>query len=61
MRGGVPAFFLLREPHTVHTAAYEGVSNPALALPPVGIGTLPARENRKCIRIFAVSVGNARR
>ena len=39
MRGGVPAFFLLREPHTVHTAAYEGVSNPALALPPVGIGS----------------------
>ena len=44
------AFFLLREVHTVHTAAYGSHWNPALALLPVGIEALPARRNQKCIR-----------
>ena len=44
------AFFLLREVHTVHTAAYGSHRNQALALLPVGIGASSARENRKCIR-----------
>ena len=44
------AFFLLREVHTVHTAAYDRKPNRALALLPVGIEASPARENRKCIR-----------
>ena len=48
--GVFSAFFLLREVHTVHTAAYGSHRNPALALLPVGIGTLPARQNQKCIR-----------
>ena len=48
--GPFSAFFLLREVHTVHTAAYGSHRNPALALLPVGIGTLPARQNQKCIR-----------
>ena len=46
-------FFLLREVHTVHTAAYGSLRNRALVLLPVGIEALPARENRKCIRILA--------
>ena len=41
------AFFLLRE---VHTAAYDRKPNRALALLPVGIEALPARQNQKCIR-----------
>ena len=48
--GPFSAFFLLRELHTVHTAAYGSRWNPVLALLPVGIETSPARENRKCIR-----------
>ena len=44
------AFFLLRELHTVHTAAYGSHRNQALALLPVGIGASSARRNRKCIR-----------
>ncbi len=44
------AFFLLRELHTVHTAAYGSHRNQALALLPVGIGASSAREDRKCIR-----------
>ena len=48
--GVFSAFFLLREVHTVHTAAYGSHRNPALALLPVGIGVSSARENRKCIR-----------
>ena len=48
--GPFSALFLLRELHTVHTAAYGSHRNQALALPPVGIGALPARENDKCIR-----------
>ena len=48
--GPFSAFFLLRELHTVHTAAYGSHRNQALALLPVGIGALPARENDKCIR-----------
>ena len=44
------AFFLLREMHTVHTAAYDRKPNRALALLPVGIEASPAREDRKCIR-----------
>ena len=44
------ALFLLRELHTVHTTAYGSHRNQALALLPVGIGALPARENDKCIR-----------
>ena len=44
------AFFLLREVHTVHTAAYGSHWNQVLALLPVGIGASSARENRKCIR-----------
>ena len=48
--GVFSAFFLLRELHTVHTAAYGSHRNPALALLPVGIGASSARENRKCIR-----------
>ena len=43
-------FFLLREVHTVHTAAYDRKPNRALALLPVGIEALPARQNQKCIR-----------
>ena len=49
--GPFSAFFLLREVHTVHTAAYDRKSNRALALLPVGIEASPARENAKCIRI----------
>ena len=48
--GVFSAFFLLREVHTVHTAAYGSHRNQALALLPVGIGASSARENRKCIR-----------
>ena len=48
--GVFSAFFLLRELHTVHTTAYGGHRNRALALPPVGIEASPAREDRKCIR-----------
>ena len=48
--GPFSAFFLLRELHTVHTAAYGRQWNRALALPPVGIEASPAREDRKCIR-----------
>ena len=48
--GVFSAFFLLREVHTVHTAAYGSHWNPALALLPVGIETPPARRNQKCIR-----------
>ena len=48
--GVFSAFFLLREVHTVHTAAYDRKPNRALALLPVGIEASPARENRKCIR-----------
>ncbi len=51
--GPFSAFFLLRELHTVHTTAYGRRWNRAPALPPVGIGASSARENRKCIRIFA--------
>jgi len=51
------ALFLLREPHMVHTTAYGSHRNPALALLPVGIEALPAREIEKririCIRLFA--------
>ena len=56
--GPFPVFFLLREPHTVHTAAHGSLWNQALALPPVGIGASSARENAKCIRIFADSRRN---
>ena len=49
--GPFSAFFLLREPHTVHTAAYGRRWNRAPALLPVGIGASLARENAKCIRI----------
>ena len=48
--GPFSAFFLLRELHTVHTAAYGRRWNRALALLPVGIEALPACENQKCIR-----------
>ena len=48
--GVFSAFFLLREVHTVHTAAYGSHRNQALALLPVGIEASSARENRKCIR-----------
>ena len=48
--GVFSAFFLLREVHTVHTAAYGSRWNRAFALLSVGIGTLPARQNQKCIR-----------
>ena len=48
--GVFSALFLLRELHTVHTAAYGSHRNKALALLPVGIGASSARENRKCIR-----------
>ena len=42
--GVFSAFFLLREVHTVHTAAYGSHRNPALALLPVGIEALrPAK------------------
>ena len=51
--GPFSVFFLLREVHTVHTAAYGSLRNRALVLLPVGIEALPARENRKCIRILA--------
>ena len=44
------AFFLLRELHTVHTAAYGSHWNQALALLSVGIGASSARRNQKCIR-----------
>ena len=49
--GVFSAFFLLREPHTAHTAAYGSHRNPALALPPVGIEASSARRRRKCMRI----------
>ena len=49
--GVFSALFLLRELHTVHTAAYGSRWNQALALLPVGIEVLPARRNQKCIRI----------
>ena len=45
------AFFLLKELHTVYTAAYGSHWNQALALPPVGIEASSARQNDKCIRI----------
>ena len=48
--GVFSAFFLLREVHTVHTAAYDLGLNQALALLPVGIEVSSARENQKCIR-----------
>ena len=48
--GVFSAFFLLRELHTVHKTAYDDGTNQALALLPVGIGALPARQNQKCIR-----------
>ena len=48
--GVFSALFLLRELHTVHTAAYGSHRNKALALLPVGIGASSARKNRKCIR-----------
>ena len=48
--GPFSALFLLRELHTVHKTAYGDDANQALALLPVGIGTLPAREIEKCIR-----------
>ena len=48
--GPFSAFFLLREVHTVHTAAYGSHWNPALALLPVGIGASSARRKQKCIR-----------
>ena len=48
--GAFSALFLLRELHTVHKTAYGDDANQALALLPVGIGALPARENDKCIR-----------
>ena len=48
--GPFSAFFLLREVHTVHTTAYGSRWNRAFALLSVGIGTLPARQNQKCIR-----------
>ena len=48
--GPFSALFLLREVHTVHTAAYGSHRNQALALLPVGIGASSARRNRKCIR-----------
>ena len=48
--GVFSAFFLLREVHTVHTAAYDRKPNRALALLPVGIEASPAREKQKCIR-----------
>ena len=48
--GVFSAFFLLREVHTVHTAAYGSRWNRALVLLSVGIGASSARENRKCIR-----------
>ena len=49
--GAFSAFFLLREPHTVHTAAYGSHWNPALALLPVGIEASSARRKQKRIRI----------
>ena len=48
--GPFSALFLLREVHTVHTAAYGSHRNQALALLPVGIGASSARRNQKCIR-----------
>ena len=48
--GVFSAFFLLREVHTVHTAAYGRRWNQALALLPVVIEALPARKIEKCIR-----------
>ena len=48
--GPFSAFFLLREVHTVHTAAYGRRWNRALDLLPVGIGASSARQNQKCIR-----------
>ena len=53
--GPFSALSLLRE---VHTAAYGSHRNQALALLPVGIGASSARENAKCIRIFADSRRN---
>ena len=41
--GVFSAFSLLRELHTVHTAAYGSRWNQALALLPVGIGASSAR------------------
>ena len=49
--------FLLRELHTVHTATYGFSLNRALALLPVVIEALPARENQKCIRICIRTFG----
>lgn len=48
--GVFSAFFLLRELHTVHTAAYADAAKQDLALLPVGIRASPAREIIKCIR-----------
>ena len=45
--GVFSAFSLLREPHTVHTAAYGSHWNPALALLPVGIEASSARRKPK--------------
>ena len=60
--GAFLALFLLRELHTVHTTAYGRRWNRALALLPVGIEALPAREIEKCIRIcIRPSVRIARR
>ena len=60
--GVFSAFFLLREVHTVHTAAYGSHRNQALALLSVRIEALPAREIEKCIRIrIRPSVRIARR
>ena len=49
--GPFSALFLLRELHTVHKTAYGDDANQALALLPVGIEALSAREIEKCIRI----------
>ena len=60
--GPFSALFLLREVHTVHTAAYGSHRNQALALLPVGIEASSACENRKCIRNrIRLSVRIARR
>ena len=60
--GAFLALFLLRELHTVHKTAYGDDANQALALLPVGIEALPAREIEKCIRIcIRPSVRIARR
>ena len=51
--GPFSGLFLLGQLHTVHKSVYGNDANPALALPPVGIETFSARQNQKCIRIFA--------